>query len=74
MDTSTERAVARIRKYFSLYPKRLRGAARDAGIPYTTARDAMRPNQNPRIDTVAALEGVVPASFIGTETEASDAA
>lgn len=70
METTTERTLARVRRYFELHPKALTEACERVNIPYSTAKDALKPERNPRTDTLSALERAVPVDF---ESEASNA-
>lgn len=63
MNTSIDRSVARIRAYFTENPKALTEACNVAGVPYSTAKDALKPHRNPRVDTLAALEATVPPGY-----------
>ncbi|HEX7775156.1 MAG TPA: ATP phosphoribosyltransferase regulatory subunit, partial [Parvibaculum sp.] len=55
--------MARIRSYFAANPRALTDACKLAGIPYSTAKDALKPHRNPRVDTLAALEATLPPDY-----------
>lgn len=71
MDTTTEKAFARIKAYFKEHPKALAAAAREVGLPYTTARSALEDGRSPKLETVAKLERAIPDDFAPAEAGAA---
>lgn len=64
METSTDKALSRVRTYFEANPRELASACKLVGVPYTTARDALKPDSSPRTDTLSKLERAVPAEYV----------
>lgn len=73
MKSPIDPIVARVRRYFGEQPKALAPACKELGIPYTTARDAIRPGHNPRLETISKLASAVPEDWRPAEEQGSAA-
>jgi hypothetical protein len=63
METTTDRILARVRRYFADNPKLLKDACTQVGLSHTTAIDALKEGRSPRSDTLSKLERAVPAEY-----------
>ena len=67
MKNGLEPIVERVRRYFAENPKALGPACKEVRIPYSTAKSALEPGRNPRVDTISKLASAVPEEWRAAE-------
>lgn len=70
METTTDRTLARVRRYFADNPKLLKDACALVGLSHTTAIDALKEGRSPRVVTLSKLERAVPPDYQPSDTPA----
>ncbi len=72
MSTTIDSALERIRAYMVARQWTPTELARAAGLPESTIRPIARPNWSPSMNTLRALESIIPADFEAAAQNARD--